>query len=138
MRRPDPGTRGPDPASYRRWDLATAIFVSLDTRGTARAYRHLHPLFEEAYRDLGFQRGSFDDVLSLAVNRLLAVPVPEGPIALTPADSLYLYRDPALEQLSAAQKQLLRLGPENARRVQAKLRELASALALAAPAPAGR
>lgn len=122
------------PASYRRYDLATAIFVSLDTQGTTRAYRRLRPLFQEAYEELGFQRGTFDGTLALAIDHLLAVPVPEGPIAIAWADSLYVHRDPGLEELSAAQKQLLLLGPENARRVQAKLRQLAGSLELV---PAG-
>lgn len=118
------------PASYRRYDLATAIFVSLDTQGTTRAYRRLRPLFQEAYEELGFRRGSFDGTLALAIDHLLAVPVPEDPVAIERTDSLYVHRDPALEESTAAQKQLLLLGPENARRVQAKLRELAGALEL--------
>ena len=35
----------------------------------------------------------------------------------------YEYVDPALETLSAGQKILLRMGPENARQLKAKLRE---------------
>jgi hypothetical protein len=43
---------------------------------------------------------------------------------------LYVYSDPQLESLSAAQKQLLRTGPRNVRLVQARLREIAQHLAL--------
>jgi hypothetical protein len=42
----------------------------------------------------------------------------------------YAYVEPALENLSAAQRQLLRVGPENAHAIQAKLRELAAQLDL--------
>jgi len=126
------------PASYRRYDLAAAIFASLDTPGTAEAYRRLHPLFQKAYRDLGFAHGSFDGALALAIENLLAVHVPEGPVALERAKSTYVYRDPALEGLSAAQKQLLLMGPENARRVQAKFRELAGALGLGGSGSGGQ
>ncbi len=42
----------------------------------------------------------------------------------------YRYVDPKLEALSPAQKQLLRMGPENAQKIQAKLRELAGVLGL--------
>jgi hypothetical protein len=41
---------------------------------------------------------------------------------------VYEYADPKLEALSPAQKALLRMGPRNVPRVQAKLRELAAAL----------
>lgn len=121
-----------DPASYRRYDPVAATFASLDTEGTARLYRRLRPLFREAYRELGFSEGSFHGTLARAVENLLAVPVPEGPVEVVPADEGlgWAYRDPALEALSPAQKHLLRMGPENVRRVQAKLRELAGALDL--------
>ena len=43
----------------------------------------------------------------------------------------YTYEDARLESLSAAQKQLLRMGPRNVRLVQAKLREIAPYLGIA-------
>lgn len=129
-----------DPASYDRYDPVAATFASLDTRGTAGTYRRLRPLFQEAYRELGFSEGSFDGTLARAVENLLAVPVPDGPVEVVPAaeGTDWVYRDPALEGLSPAQKHLLRMGPENVRRVQAKLRELAGALDLPLVEPRGR
>ncbi len=44
------------------------------------------------------------------------------------ATKRYEFADPALESLSDAQKQRLRMGPANAKRVTAKLREIQSAL----------
>ena len=41
---------------------------------------------------------------------------------------LYDYADPALADLSAGQKMLLRMGPENEAKVKAKLREIKRAL----------
>lgn len=120
-----------DPVSYRRYDPVAATVASLDTRGTAELYRRLRPLFREAYRDLGFREGSFDATLARAVETLLAVPVPDGPVEVVPSGAdAYEFRDRDLEELAPAQKHLLRMGPENARRVQAKLRELADALEL--------
>ncbi len=130
VRRPDEPTVV-DSASYRRYDVVAATVASLDTRGTAELYRRLRPLFQEAYRDLGFQEGSFDGALARAIETLLAVPVPEGPVEVVPVGgNAYEYRDRELEALSPAQKHLLRMGPENIRRIQAKLRELAGALDL--------
>lgn len=125
-----------DPASYRRYDGATAIFASLDTQGTARLYRQLLPLFEEAYRELGFPASaSFEMAMTRAFETLLAVPVPEGPVAVEPDGAeAWRFADRELEALSPAQKHLLRMGPENARRVQAKLRELGQAMDLPTPA----
>jgi hypothetical protein len=121
----------PDPASYRRYDALTEVFVSIDTEGAARLYRRLHPLLEEAYRELGYPEGDFDATLERAIDHLLATPVPPPAPELVPAGvGGHAYADPRLEGLSAAQKHLLRTGPRNQRRLQAKLEDLAGALGL--------
>lgn len=127
------GVLHPDPESYRRYDAATAVLVSLDTDGAARLYRRLRPLLEESYRELGYPEGGFDATLAQAIDHLLEAPVPPPEPELVPAarGGGYAYADPELESLSTAQKHLLRAGPENVRRIQAKLRELRRGLDLA-------
>jgi hypothetical protein len=119
-----------DPRSASRYDTVAAVFASLDPQVCARLHRLLLPLFERAYGELGRREGSFDDVLARAFRELLRAPVRDDAIELVPRLRSYEYADPALEALSPAQKHLLRMGPANARRVQAKLRELATALGL--------
>jgi hypothetical protein len=118
------------PDSYRRYDRLVGTFSSMDSRGLARLYRKLEPLFDEAYRDLGYPDGRFREPLAAAIRSLLATPVPPDRVALAPSVESYRYADPRFEQLTPAQKLLLRMGPHNVRRVQAKLRELAAALDL--------
>ena len=127
-----------DPASWSRYDLATAVFASLDAEACARLHRVLLPLFEAAYAELGRNAGRFDDALARAFRELLRAPVRDGEVELVPGIRSHDFADPALEALSPAQKHLLRLGPANARRVQSKLRELAPALGLALPEEGGR
>jgi len=115
-----------DPASYRRYDLLTETFLSLEPEVAARWYRLLHPLFEEAHRELGLRDRTFDESLAAAMGVLLAVQVPDGEVLLRQNEAVFEYQDPALESLTAAQKHLLRLGPANATRVQDQLRDLAS------------
>ena len=50
------------------------------------------------------------------------------PISFEQGGTTYLMVDPLLEELSPAQKHLLRMGPENLQLIQAKLREIALAL----------
>lgn len=126
-----------DPATYRRYDLLAEAFVSLDTEGTARLYRQLEPLIDEAYRNLGYPDRDFDDTLAQAMGRLLAVPVVEEEVALEAQGVAYDFADPELESLSPAAKHLLRTGPDNVRRIQAKIRELAQAMGIT-PRPDGR
>ena len=88
------------------------------------------PLALEAYRELGYLDQPFDATFAKAIDVLLRTPVVEGRIGLN-ADSVnYSYVDRRLEALAPAQKQLLRMGPQNARKVQNKLRELARAMKL--------
>jgi hypothetical protein len=125
-----------DPRSYERYDLLAEIFASLDAQETARVYRRLLPLFQEAYRELGVQDGSFEEVLARALENLVTVEVPAEPPEVREAVDRYLYANEGIESLTPAAKHLLRLGPENARLVQEKLREIARELELG-PASGG-
>ena len=62
------------------------------------------------------------------IDHLLATPDLVGPIALAVPHVLYEFADPALEERSAGQKALLRMGRGNALRLKAKLRDLRAAL----------
>jgi hypothetical protein len=119
-----------DPAGYRRYDLIVDVIDSLDTAGMAELYEAIRPLCRQAYEDLGYPGDAFDATLSRAVNRLLATPVVDGPITLEKKVKAYQFADPALEELSPASKQFLRLGPENLQRLQTKVRALARAIGL--------
>lgn len=118
------------PATYARYDLVTRVFTALDPRACAQVYRRLRPLLQEAYAALGYPDGDFDEAVAGAVGLLLDTPVPAEPPALEAMVSSYRYVDPALESLPAAQKQFLRFGSDNMRRVKAQLRRLADELEL--------
>ncbi len=117
-----------EPASYARYDLLADAVASLDAGGVAELYRRLEPLFDAAYRDLGYPGGDFDRALAAALRRLLATPAVVGEIELVPGVESYEFADPGLEALTPPQKALIRMGPENAARIRAKLREVGLAL----------
>lgn len=112
-----------DPASYGRYDGVAAAFASVDLLGAVRAYRRVEPLLDRAYRNQGYPDGRFADALDRAMVRLIDVPIPAGAIEVRPRTRRYEFADPELEALSAPEKQLLRMGPGNARRVKTTLRE---------------
>ena len=121
-----------DPSSYRRYDRYAEAIAELDARGTARLYQMVKPRVVDAYGRLGGRGAEFDPVLERAIVEMLEVPVVEGNIELVPHGTVYAYADERLQRLTAPQKQLLRMGPENVRRIQAKLREIADYLAIPA------
>ena len=121
-----------DPSSYRRYDRYAEAVSALDARGTARLYATLKPRIFEAHRRMAPPTGDFDPVLEGAIVELLKVPVVQGDIELAPSGIVYSFVDPKLEELSAAQKNLLRMGPQNIQAVQKKLREIAQYLGIPA------
>lgn len=121
------------PASHARFNAMADVIVSVDPRAVAEAYRTLIPRLEDAHDELGAPETSFDASFTRVLTQLIDTPVPDGPIAVVPRGGLYVFADPSLESLTSAQKLLLRSGPDNARRIQQRLRELREALS--APAP---
>ena len=124
------GRRYVDPRSYRRYDAVAAVVESLDVEGTARLYRELEPHVEAAWAELGYPDRDFEETLAQAIRALLSVPVIEGAVELDPRVTTHEYADNRLEELSPVKKQFLRMGPDNVRKVQAKLRDIAAALDL--------
>lgn len=120
-----------DARSYERYDNLAAAAKSIDPAGAAHLYSALKPRIQEAYRDLGQPETAFDRTLERAIVQLLATPVVEGsPQIRMRGATGYAYVNPDLEGLTAAQKQLLRTGPENTRAIQSSLRAIALALGI--------
>ena len=118
-----------DTRSYNRYNDLAAAVGSIDATGAAQLYTRLKPRIEDAYRDLGHQT-PFDRALEASIVALLRVPVVEGDVALVPRGALFQFNDPRLERLTAAQKQLLRMGPRNVRLIQRTLRDIGAALGI--------
>jgi hypothetical protein len=121
-----------DPASYARYDGFADAVTSLDPATSARIYGTLKPRLEEAYSALGIPDSTLDTAIEGALVRLISTPVPNDPIEVRASGGVYEFVNPGLEQLSPAQKLLIRTGPANARRIQARLREIALALGIPA------
>jgi hypothetical protein len=83
---------------------------------------------EDAYRELGLRDRTFDETLAVAIGNLLTAAGPDTTLEVEPEGEVYVFSDPAVEALSPAEKHVLRMGPDNARRFQAKLGEIAAAL----------
>ena len=96
----------------------------IDAKSAVYAYGRLYPLFQKAYEDLGYPKGFFNDRLIAVIDHLLATPETSGPVAVVTPHVQYQYADPELEAQSAGRKFLMRIGPENAAAIKAKLREI--------------
>jgi hypothetical protein len=121
-----------DQRSYERYAVIADAITSLDPEGTARLYATLKPRIEEAYRELGYPDRSFDRALERAIVAVLKTPVLDGPVRLRPKGIGYAYADDKLEDLTGAQKQLLRMGPHNVRIIKGRVRQIGLALGISA------
>jgi hypothetical protein len=104
------------------------LMEQASTQKLVQTYVHFYPLFQKAYQDLGYPKAYFNDRLIEVIDHLLAAPDVPAPIALTQPKVLFEFADPSLEQLSAGQKMMIRIGPVNESRVKAKLADIRHAL----------
>jgi hypothetical protein len=121
------------PANYARYAPFIHLVETTDPKTLASVYFHLYPLFQQAYEDLGYPGKFFNDRLVEVIDHVLAAPEPQGPIELVQPKVFYQYADPKLEDLSAGQKLLIRMGPANERSLKAKLRDFRAELVQGGP-----
>jgi len=119
-----------DPASYHRYDAIASAVEGLDARGVARFYATIKPRIADANRDLAGKDADFDQTVQRAIVMLLRTPILDQDVQLQTGKVTYPFANSAIEELTAAQRQFLRMGPRNMRIVKAKLREVAGFLGI--------
>jgi hypothetical protein len=124
-----------NPDNYRRYTSYVWLAEAVDARKLVEMYVHFYPLFQQEYQNLGYPKGYFNDRLVETIDDLLAAPDVPGRIKLVRPNVLYQFADPNLEDLSAGQKIMIRLGSENAARIKARLREVRRELTGQVPKP---
>ena len=83
--------------NYRRYAPALRLMESVDTGKLVALYVRLYPLFQQAYKDLGYPDKYFNDRLVEVIDHLLATPDASGPVKLARPWVLYEFADPGLE-----------------------------------------
>ncbi len=110
------------PENFDRYTPYVLLAEAVPAKRLAETYLRIYPLLESAYRELGHPQGYFHDRMIEVLDHLLATPKVNEPIPLVAHVNRYRFADPKLEALSAGQKVFLRMGRENAARVQEVLR----------------
>jgi hypothetical protein len=123
------------PRNYARYARHVALAKAVDAKKVVAIYVYYYPLFQQSYEELGYPNRYFNDRVVDVIDHLLATPDVQGPVELVRPKVFYEFADPELEELSAGQKVLVRIGPENAAVIKAKLREIRRELVAEAPAP---
>ncbi|HET6807049.1 MAG TPA: DUF3014 domain-containing protein [Frateuria sp.] len=116
------------PRNAERYAPYMRVLEGVDAKALVSWYVAHYPLFQQAYRDLGYPKGYFNDRLVAAIDDMLAAPVPDAPVTLVQPKVFYRYADPGLEARSAGQKLMMRLGTDDETRVKARLRQIRALL----------
>jgi hypothetical protein len=110
--------------NYARYNAFFKALDAADAKQIAAVYFRLYPLFQQAYEDLGYPGKYFNDRLVHTIDDMLQAPDVRGPIKLTQPKVFYELADPQLEERSAGQKLLMRMGPDHERAIKEKLQAL--------------
>ena len=113
-----------NPKSYQRYSPIVTAITAVETHQIIRFYRQFRPLLQQAYKELGYPAGGIDDVVLTTLQKIQTAPIVEGEIRLIQPKVMYEFQNQNLEQRSALDKQLIRMGPANTRLLQQKAREL--------------
>jgi len=127
------------PGNAERYAAFVSLVEGIDSGRAVSLYKRWYPWFQQAYEELGYPGRYFNDRAVEVLDQLIAAPVPAGPVELKltevkgPIPSTtpwlrYEFADPSLEALSAGQKMMIRLGPDQQQRMKLKLVELRSKL----------
>lgn len=119
-----------DAKDYKRYDQFTAAIEALDVQACMAFYKKYRPLMQEVFATFSYPHNfHIEDILQKAGANILLAPLIDRPIGLIPHGNRFRFADPQLEGLDPVQKQMLRMGPENTKRIQDKVRLLLQALA---------
>jgi len=110
--------------SYLRYEGYALAIDSLNTEKFIELYTMIMPLIDEAYQEIGYPSGSFNQTLDKAIDHLLETPIIHYKLKLISPSVMYQYADEHIEALPNTQKLMLRMGPHNLQMVQEKLKEI--------------
>ena len=122
-----------EPSNSFRYALYMRALEAIDPKRLVDLYVRYYPLFQQAYQDLGYPKGYFNDRLIEVIDHLLATPQILEPVRLVQPKVMYQFADAAMEGRSAGQKLLMRIGNANAATIKEKLRTVRRELVARSP-----
>jgi hypothetical protein len=115
------------PQNAARYTPYVQLAEAIDPNKLLDLYVRIYPLFQQAYRELGYPNQNFNDRLVEVLDDLLDAPDIKKPVKLLQPKVFYQYADPDLEELSIGQRILMRTGSKNEARLKVWLSEIKQA-----------
>ncbi|MFT6085480.1 MAG: hypothetical protein ACJAWT_001041 [Glaciecola sp.] len=117
-----------DAASFKRYNSYVDALESMSTDDLIKLMNTYRGILESKFAEIAPPNSSFNSTLLKAINELLDTPIVPLPIEVYSDSVMFKFKDEQLEALSGPQKQLIRTGPENTRRIKDILRDIQDAL----------
>lgn len=115
------GTLYLDPMGFERYTPYVDALESMDVGILVSLFSLYHDVMEQRFAEVSAPDLSLQQAVLNAIEEVLATPIIERDIELYSDSVMYKFSDQQLENLSAVQKQVIRTGPENTRRIKAVL-----------------
>ena len=117
-----------DTAGFSRYDGFAQWIGGLDTPALVSLLNDYEMIATQALTRMGVTDFDIRSALLAATTQILSTPQVSVDAELMRREANWVYMDPELEALSSLQKQVLRMGPENADIVQQKARDIRGAM----------
>lgn len=117
-----------DTAGFSRYDGFAQWVGGLNTPALVSLLNDYEMIATQALTRMGVPDFDIRSALLAATTQILSTPQVSVDAELMRREANWVYMDPELEALSSLQKQVLRMGPENADIVQQKARDIRGAL----------
>ena len=117
-----------DTAGFSRYDGFAQWVGGMDTPALISLLNDYERIATQALTRMGVTDFDIRSALLAATTQILSTPQVAVDAELMRREANWVYMDPELEALSSLQKQVLRMGPENADIVQQKARDIRGAL----------
>ena len=117
-----------DTAGFSRYDGFAQWVGGLNTPALVSLLNDYEMIATQALTRMGVTDFDIRSVVLAATTQILSTPQVSVNAELMRREANWVYMDPELEALSSLQKQVLRMGPENADIIQQKARDIRGAL----------
>ena len=116
--------------SYQRYNALASAVHTVDVKSALNLYEKYRPLLQQVFEQFAYpEQYKLEDIIKKAGSNILLAPILESKVRVIKPSVYYKFADQKLETLSPVQKQMIRMGPENTRIIQAKLRKFIEGLA---------
>lgn len=117
-----------DRSSFQRYNPYVDAIKTVSVDDLLEVYETYKPTLLEKFTEIARPGDELDETLMRAIDELLDTPLVPVPIEVYSESVMYKFADPKIEALSEPQKQMIRMGPDNMRRLKDVLRELKAEL----------